>query len=845
MKAPTKLWVWRMALRDGRRGLRPLFFSMICVILAVASVVVAFSFRENLQASVQAQSKSLLGADLAIESRHPFSKDDEALIKSLGGDQSRQIGFTSMAYFPSSGDSRLVQVRAIGGNFPYYGALETEPAAAMADFHGGANALVDDNVMLQFNAQVGDRVKIGEHEFRTAGRLRKIPGETLAFSVISPRIYIPIGYLDRTKLIQKGSLVRYRVFFKLDPKTDVDQLVEKIKPRLQNLQLEADTVRRRTASIAGSMENLSRYLQLAVFIAVLLAGVGVASIAHVYAKEKARSVALLRCIGAAPRDTVSVYSIQILLLAFVSALIGAALGGVAQYALPYALKDFLPVTAVVSLAPKGIGAGLTVGMGTALLFALIPLLALRRIAPLTALRASFESDRPSRDRLAWILFALIVAGIWAFAAETTDNRLLGLWFTLGVLAVFGALYLLARAGSGLLRRVAPRVLTFAWRQGLANLYRPNNQTAAVTLAIGLGTFLLVTLYGVQNILVKQVTLRGGQGEPNLVLFDVQKDQRRGIADLIKSHDVALNGEVPIVTMRLSAVKGRTVEELRADSTAKIPSWALRREYRSTYRSGLTGTEKIIQGAWQGKVADGSGPVPVSLEKGIAENLQVGLGDELVFEIQGVPLTTKVASIREVDWQRVQPNFFAVFPEGVLESAPQFFAVVGRAASNEASARLQRAVVDKFPNVSVIDLRLNLTTLDSILGRVSGAMRFVAFFTLVTGLAVLASAVLGSRAQRVKESILLKTLGAPRRQIIKTIVAEYLFLGGIAGVAGAVLGIAAAVGLGYYFFGTPVSISPIPVVGMLLVIMAATVLAGAISCWGVFRRSPLEALRAEA
>lgn len=845
MKAPAKLWVWRMALRDGRRSLKPLFFSMSCVILAVASVVLAFSFRENLQASVQAQSKSLLGADLAIESREPFSQDDEALIASIGGDQSRQIGFTSMAYFPGSGDSRLVQVRAIGGKFPYYGALETEPATAMESFHDGANALVDDNVLLQFNAQVGDRIKIGDYEFRIAGRLRKIPGETLAFSVISPRVYIPFGYLDRTKLIQKGSLVRYRVFFKLDSNTDVDRLVEQLKPRLQRLNLESDTVSRRTASIATSMENLSRYLQLAVFVAVLLAGVGVASIAHVYAKEKARSVALLRCIGASPNDTVSVYSIQILLLALMSSLVGVLTGGAAQYALPVALKDFLPVSAVVSLAPKGIGAGLAVGMGTALLFALIPLLPLRRISPLTALRASFETDRPTRDRLAWILLALIVASIWAFAAETTGNRLVGLWFTLGVLVVFGALFLLARAGSALLRRAAPRVLSFAWRQGLANLYRPNNQTTAVTLAIGLGTFLLVTLYGVQSMLVNQVTLRGGHGEPNLVLFDVQKDQRRGIADLIKSHEIALKAEVPIVTMRLSAVKGRTVEELRADSKANIPPWVLRREYRSTYRSGLTGTEKIIQGVWQGKAAEGSESIPVSVEKGIAENLQVGLGDELLFEIQGVPLATRVVSIREVDWQRVQPNFFVVFPEGALESAPQFFAVVARAESNLASAKLQRAVVERFPNVSVIDLSLILTTLDSILGKVSGAMRFVALFTVVTGLAVLASAVLGSRSQRLKESILLKTLGAPRRQIIETIVAEYLFLGGIAGVAGAILGIAAALGLGYYFFGTAVSISLGPVVGMLFVITVATVLAGAISCWGVFRRSPLEALRAEA
>ena len=639
-----KAWVWRMALRDGRRGLRPLFFSMFCVVLAVASVVVAFSFRENLQTSIQAQSKTLLGADLALDSRTPFTKEDEALIASLGGDQSRQIGFSSMAFFPASGASRLMQVRAIGGNFPYYGSLETDPPSAVADFQNGANALVDDNVMLQFNARVGDRIKIGEYEFRIAGRLRKIPGETLAFSVISPRVYLPIEYVDRTQLIQKGSLVRYRVFFKLDPTINVDRLVQQISPQLERLQLQADTVSRRMRSIASSMENLGRYLQLAVFVAVLLAGVGVASVAHVYAQEKVRSVALLRCIGAAPKETVSVYSIQILLLALVSSLLGAALGSAAQYALPYALKDFLPVAAVVTLVPAGIGAGLAVGIGTSLLFALIPLLRLRQIAPLTALRASFDDDRPRPSRLTWLLLALIVAGIWAFAAETTASRLLGLWFTLGVLAVFGALSLLARAGSALLRRLAPAVLSFAWRQGLANLYRPNNQTAAVTLAIGIGTFLLVTLYGVQNMLVQQVTLRSGRGEPNLVLFDVQADQRGALAELIKSAGVALHGDVPIVTMRLSAVKGRPVDELRADPRSKVPSWALRREYRSTYRRELTGTERIIAGTWRGRVTATTTPIPVSVEKGIAESLNIGLGDPLEFEIQGVTLATRVSEL---------------------------------------------------------------------------------------------------------------------------------------------------------------------------------------------------------
>ena len=838
-----KFWVWRLALRDARRGLRPLLLSMSSVILAVASVVAAFSFRDNLQSSIQTQSKSLLGADLSLDSRQAFTAEHEALFRSIGGDQSRQIGFSSMAYFSRTGDSRLVQVRAISGGFPYYGALETEPAFASIDFQRGPNALVDENVMLQFNAEVGDVVKIGDHEFRIAVKLRKIPGETLAFSLISPRIYIPMAYLDQTGLLQKGSRVRYRVYFKLPASTNVDALVSKLGPELERLRLQADTVSRRANSIAASTENLARYLTLAVFVAVLLAGIGVASVVHVFARVKARSVALLRCIGAGPGETVCVYVIQILLLAVVSSVAGAALGVGAQYVLPLALKDFLPVNTVIAVAPAGIVAGFIVGLGTALLFALIPLLPLRRISPLLALRASFDAERPGRDRLVWLLFTLAAAGIWGFAAWTTGNKLSGSWFTLGVLAVFAILFALARGASLLLRKFAPDFFSFSWRQGLANLHRPNNQTAAVMLAIGLGTFLLVTLYSAQRMLVGQVTGRAGAGEANLVLFDVQGDQRAGIAELIRSQGLSLHQEVPIVTMRLTRVKDRSVQDLRAE--AKIPSWALRREYRSTYRSNLTDTEEIVAGAWQGKVAADVDPIPVSVEKGVAETLRVGLGDELQFEVQGVPLTTRVESLRKVDWQRVQPNFFVVFPEGVLESAPQFFAIVARADSPQDAAKLQRGVVERFPNVSAIDLSLILSTLNSILSKISAAMRFIAFFTIITGFAVLASAVLGSRSQRLRESILLRTLGAPASQIIGVVAAEYLLLGVIAGLAGALLGVAATWGLGFYFFGTPAAIALGPVLAILALVTTATVLAGAAGCWGIFRHSPLEALRAEA
>ncbi|HUK39700.1 MAG TPA: FtsX-like permease family protein [Candidatus Acidoferrales bacterium] len=833
-----------MALRDARHGLKPLFLSMACVILGVASVVIAFSFRANLQSSVESQAKTLLGADLSIDSREPFSPEAESLIRSVGGDQSRQISFSSMAYFPGGGGSRLVQVRALQGNFPYYGLLETEPAAAAQEFQRGAGALVDENVMLQFNAKLGDRVRIGEQEFRIVGKLKKIPGETLVFSLINPRVYIPLGHFNAAQLIKKGSIVRYRVYFKLDPKNDPERVLQNITPELSRLQLQADTVQRRTAAISAPLDNLARYLRLAIFIAVLLAGVGVASGIHVYAKQKTSSVAILRCVGAGPRETVLIYLVQAFLITLAGSVIGAVLGAALQSLLPRALQEFLPIAVEASVSYRGIAVGMGIGVGLAVLFSLLPLVPLRKISPLLALRSSYEFRRAGKDWLLWSIVLIIAAAVAAFAVVTTGSRFYGLCFAAGVALTFGFLGAISRGLIIVLRKLAPNFLPFSWRQGIANLHRPNNQTAAVMVSVGLGTFLLVTLYSVQTMLLNEVAERSGKGEPNLVLFDVQKEQKTGVEEMMKSFAVRFSDAVPLVTMRLASVKGRSVDEIRADPSSRIPRWVLRREYRSTYRSQLRPTEKVIKGVWQGKVNSSAEPVPISLEKGIAESLHVTVGDALEFDIQGVSVPTRVASLREVDWQRVQPNFFVVFPEGVLDDAPQFYAVAVRSESQQVSVDLQRAIAERFPNVSVIDLSVVFDTLDAILAKISSAIRAIALFTILTGLAVLASAVLSSRSQRLRESILLRTLGAPRGQIIRTVVAEYIFLGMIASVSGALLGILSSWGLSLYFFHTVASFSAAPILSILAVVTAVTVMAGVLGCWGIFRRPALETLRAE-
>jgi putative ABC transport system permease protein len=396
----------------------------------------------------------------------------------------------------------------------------------------------------------------------------------------------------------------------------------------------------------------------------------------------------------------------------------------------------------------------------------------------------------------------------------------------------------------LIRVYHPNSWPYVWRQGLANLYRPSNQTLVLVLALGLGTFLLMTLYLTQGMLLRHASLTGADNQPNLILFDIQNDQREDVAALVRSFALPVLQQVPLVTMRLTMIKGHSVEDLRNDTNNKIPTWALQWEYRATYRERPINTETVIAGVWQGRVDNLAGAIPISLEEEIARTLGVTLGDELVFDIQGVPVATTASSLRKVDWQRVQPNFFVVFPVGVLENAPQFYVLVTRVPSNDLSATVQRTVVQQFPNVSAIDLTLILQTLDAILSRVSFAIRFMALFSIAAGLMVLAGAVMTSRYQRLRESVLLRTLGASRTQIRQILAIEYLFLGSLAAVTGLLLAVVASWALAYFLFETVFAPPGPALVLALLLVIGLTVLTGMLGSRGITSRPPLEVLRSE-
>ncbi len=838
-------WTWRMSWRESRASRKRLLLFSTSIVLGIAALTAIGSLGTNLERAIEEQAKTLLGADLVIASRQAFSAEENALFRELGGEQSREASFSSMIYFPSSGGTRLVHVRALDGAFPFYGRLETAPAQAADEFRRAGGAIVEQSLLTQFNARPGDNIRLGNLMTTVIGELQKVPGETVAFATIAPRVYLSMSELPRSGLLREGSLVRYRIYFKFAAGTDVPKLVKQIKPRLDALRLSFRTVEDRKEDLGRSMDNLYHFLNLVGFIALLLGGVGVGSAIHVHVKQKLGTAAVFRCLGASISQTFAIYLAQGMALGAFGATVGAILGVAIQNVLPKVLSDFIPFTFQFSTSWFAVARAMGIGFAICLLFALLPLLAIRRVTPLAAIRVSFESQTTARrDPIRWLVGVCIAFGILGFALAQGRDWRVGAGFTAGLAVVFGLLAGLAKGLVVLTRKIIPPALPFPWRQGLANLHRPNNRTLLLLLSLGLGTFLMVSLYLVQQTLLSQLMSESGSRQPNAVLFDIQSDQRDAVSNLVRSLHLPIVDEAPIITMRLSSIRGRAVESLLTNKQSSIPHWTLRREYRSTYRDSLRDGEKIIAGTFVPRVTNNAAVIPISVEQGIAKELEIGLGDELIFDVQGVPTTTRVTSLREVNWRRIQPNFFIVFPCGVLEGAPTTHVLVTRVSSSDESAKLQREVVSAFPNVSAIDLTLILQTLDSILGKISFVVRFMAMFTVVTGVLVLVGALLTGRYQRIQESILLRTLGASRKQVFQILFVEYLSLGLLSALTGILLAMAAAWALCVFVFKVSFVPQFVPLLLALFAVPALTVLTGFLMSRGVLNNSPLAVLRAE-
>jgi putative ABC transport system permease protein len=829
---------------------------------------------------------------------------------------SRVTTFASMALAEPSGGTRLVQVRAVSPGYPFYGAIETVPANAWSRVHDESIVFVDPSLLVALDAAVGDSLRLGQKLFLIAGTLGNVPGDAGITAVIGPRVYVSDKWLDATALLKYGSRAEYDVVLKLPAslatpaaaKTVARDLRRRIDPKAAALQEAqeargeerrgpggddepppADTTATQAATASGtasgtapdsasgllsgaartrvrvrtvadterdfteSVARLADFLSIIGLIALLLGGIGVASGVNAFVSAKIDTVAVLRCLGATSRQVLTLYVVQSAAMGLVGAIAGTLLGVAVQFLLPGVVSDFLPIDVELALEPRPLILGLVTGVWVSLVFAMRPLLALRRVSPLQAIRREMDNTalpREWNDPARLTVDALLVSSIIGIVVSRIGNVRQGLYISAAIGGAVLVLWIAATLLIAAARRSTRPSWPFELRQGIANLHRPANQTRAVTLALGFGAFLLSTVYLVQANLLSRVQATSAGSAGNLLFFDVQDDQAAPLDSLLRARQHPIVQQTPIVTMRIDALNGRNMSSLMADSSTRRAGWALRREYRSTYRDSIVGSETLVAGRWfadsatrvRARAANPDAPFEVSFERDLAADLGVTLGDTVTWNVQGVPVTTIVTSLRTVNWARFEANFFVVFAPEALRRAPQQFVVVANVPAGPAIAAVQRDIVRRFPNVSSVDLTLVRQTIGAIVDKVTLAIRFLGLFSLAMGIPVLFSAVAATRRARLREGVLLRTLGASRAQVARVLLAEYGALGALGALTGMVLAFAGAWGLTRFVFKDPFdpAVGPtfVIAVGMLLLTMAI----GLLTSRDVYKATPMAAIR---
>jgi len=865
--------LFALAWRESRTARRRLLLYMSSISLGVAALVAIDSFSENVIRSVHEQSRALLGGDVMLTRNAPRTKAVDSLIDSLvqhGAVTTTATNFISMALVQRSGGTRLVQVHAVSPGYPFYGNIVTDPAAAWGALESGPNVVVDPSLLISLDAHIGDTLSLGNAKFLITGTLTSVPGDVGISAAIGPRVYVPERYVAETGLIVFGSRAEYETLFKLPSTMSAEILPARFSRRLlQGTNGSMRAAGYNESRLASAIDQLHDYLAIVGLVALLLGGIGVASGVHAFVMRKIDPVAILRCLGATSSQVLAIYTVQAAVMGFIGALAGVALGVGIQFLMPYGLKDFLPVDVEVRLAPSSILLGLGIGVWVALLFALRPLVALRRVSPLQALRREPDADalgRARRDPLRLLLSLAIGVSVLELGLSRANTVQRGLGFTFAIGAAIGILWLTAAGLSWAARHSLRPSWPFPIRQGIASLYRPGNQTRAVILALGFGVFLMGTLYQVQDNILRSLDVRLGEARANVVFFDVQESQRPGIDSIIHAARYELIDETPIVAMRVAAINGRSTADIMAElekrrgarsnapatgrdsggrggrggSGARSP-WPLRREFRSTFRDTITESEHLVSGRWF-NLARTDSVGEVSLDVSVAKELGVKLRDTITWNVQGVLIPTVITSLREVKWQSFSPNFFAVFDPKSLASAPKQYAILVRAPTPTAVARLQRDVVAGFPTVSSLDLTLVQKTVSSVLGKVTMAVRFLALISLALGVPVLFSAVAATRRERLREGVLLKTLGATRRQIGRIMLAEYMLLGTLGALTGVVLSTLASWALVRMIFKLGFVPALVPALLVAAAMIGLAVAIGFMTGRDVFAETPMAALR---
>ena len=821
-------------------------FFFLCIALGVGSIVALRSLIQNLTKVVGNDARALMTADVEVSSTNDFSPTDisriEDVVSRFPTVEARNETITTATMArpsdPANESLEFIELKGVEPPFPLVGSFMLSNGEKfdyrLLDGHGAVLAKI---LLEELKVNIGDKLKIGETEFQIRATFDEEPGGTSGFR-LGARIFVEKKAFDEAGITRNTSRVRRRILYRTaDNPTD---FVKALREAMQGSTIQVNSYREQQENLSEQFERTENYLSLTGLLILVLGGVGVWNVARAFVEQKRKTVAILKCLGASGNRIITVYLFQILTLGLIGSIFGVLLAQIGLLIAKWRFIDALPAKMSYAINLPAAWQGMVLGILISLLFSALPLLQIRTIKPKLLLRDENNANLSKLDWTKWVIGVMSLAALLGLAVWQAGSIKVGTLFLGGLAATSLVLYLSAAVLTWVLKKTK-RLSSFSIRQAVNSLYRPGNQTRIILLAVGLGAFVVITVQIMQTNLIREFDFSRNRRLPSLIFVDIQKSQIADVAALIEQKTGEKAEQVPTVRARIAFVNGEPIDYQQKE--VKQQQGQIGREFAITYRDNLEENEKVISGNWWNK-QDKDTP-EVSIEETMAQTLKVSAGDSMTFDISGRKITARVANIREIDVRNARTAFVFVFKPGTLEKAPQSYAVttLNHIPATERQ-RLQRNILDKFPNVQIFDVADIIAAVNKLVNNFVIAISFVGSFVLLSGILILIGSVALTKSQRIYENAILKTLGANRRTLATILVAEYGMLGILAGLIATGFAVTLSFVVAKYLMEIEWAFDPVLTIAGVLVTALLVTIVGTAASFDVLFRKPLGTLRSQ-
>jgi len=841
--------LFALVIAESRGAKRRMLFFVLCIAIGVGAVMTVKSFSNLVGETIQGQAKGLLSADLAIKGSWEQSQKDLDYQKNILPAETEFLFIKElhgMAQYKSSQPkekpaSLITELKAIpltGPQYPFYGEFKNQPEKPLQELLADGGAVVEPSFLLKTGLKQGQHFTLGKAEVRINGLMLSEPDRISRAFSLGPRVFISRASLDESGLVQPGSRVKHRTLIRLPYNFDLEKAQELLEQGLTDKSISVRTYKDMQSSLSSSIERMGHYLGALGVIALLMGGIGVAMIVRTFMAQKLDTLAILNCLGASSKTLFKVYLLQSMLMGLAGSVLGVSLGFALTFLLPPKMEGLinLKLEPVFYWVPAL--QSLLLGCATTLLFCLWPLIRAVKTRPLRLFRRNFEDEEEPGPRWqGWLASLTLGLGLAAMICWQAESIKRGLIF-LSALAISAGVLALASVLLLRLLKTLPQSGSMTRRYGMSNLRRPNNQATAIITCLGMGIMLILTVRLVQMDMLEMLNKNTEMSPPNYFFIDIQHDQKQTfINTLDRVTPEAERTLTPLVRSRLHSIDDKLIANWEYKDK-KREEWFINREFVLTYMAGPPPKDnEVIEGKWWG---DGKN-AEVSLEEDAAKRLHAKIGSQLTIDIQGILISATVTSIRKVNWRNMRTNFYMIYSPAALADAPLTYVATVNVPDHK-ELELQHAVVEALPNITALSTRDIVNTLEATIARLTTLVDFMSGFAIAAGLFILSGSIASTKFRRLRESAILKILGARRKVVTSILGIEYATLGVIA----ALVGVGLAQGLSWavmkYMIKSDWHVQPATMVWAFWFAVLITVATGILSSLDVIRNKPLKTIR---